>query len=262
MSDLHFGRIDERLLDPLVDAVRRLAPDVVAVSGDLTQRARSREFREARDFLARLPGPRIVVPGNHDVPLDRPARFLWPLRNWRRYITEDLEPCYSDEEIIVAGINTARSLTWKGGRISREQVGRAFARLCAIDPWAVKIVVTHHPFDLPSGHNGRDLLGRAAMAMAEFARCGADVFLAGHLHLGYVTRTAERYRIQGHSALVVQAGTAISTRARGEFNAFTVLRVRQSAVVVDRWVWDGRGAFAPSEAERFERTSEGWGTAA
>jgi 3',5'-cyclic AMP phosphodiesterase CpdA len=159
--------------------------------------------------------------------------------------------------MIVVGINTARSLTWKGGRINLEQVGRTLETLCVMAPRAVKIVVTHHPFDLPSGHTTRDLLGRAHMAMRHFARCDADIFLAGHLHLGYITRTAERYRIEGHSALVVQAGTAISTRSRGDFNSFNVLRVARPAVTVERWIWGG-AAFAPTEVERFEHTPGGW----
>jgi 3',5'-cyclic AMP phosphodiesterase CpdA len=93
VSDLHFGRIDPATLDPLRKTAERLKPDLVVVSGDLTQRARAWQFREARDYLATLPKPQLVVPGNHDVPLyDVVSRFLRPLSNYRRYISEDLEP--------------------------------------------------------------------------------------------------------------------------------------------------------------------------
>src|SRR6267143_6988102 len=102
LSDLHFGRVDKQLIDPLISAVTEVSPDLVAVSGDLTQRARSHQFREARVFLDALPKPQIVVPGNHDVPLHNPfTRFLQPLDKYRRYITDDLEPAYVDEEIVV-----------------------------------------------------------------------------------------------------------------------------------------------------------------
>jgi len=264
LSDLHFGRIDYRLLGPLVGAVERAAPDVVAVSGDLTQRALPGEFREARAFLARLPGPQVVVPGNHDVPLTNfAARLLWPLENWCRYIGDDLAPFYQDEEIAVAGVNTARALVWKGGRINRGQAGRVFDRLCTLNPKVIRIVVSHHPFDLPAGHPEGDLVGRARMAMDQFARCRADIFLAGHLHVGYIAHTAERYRIHGHSALVVQAGTAISTRGRGEFNSFNVLRIAHPVVTVERVVWQlpaagERGAFVASAGERFARGGDAW----
>jgi len=109
VSDLHFGRIDPATLEPLLAAAKEIRPHVVVVSGDLTQRARAWQFREARDFLAALPQPQVVVPGNHDVPLYNVAlRFADPLANYRRYITDDLEPFYRDDEIAVAGINTAR----------------------------------------------------------------------------------------------------------------------------------------------------------
>lgn len=270
LSDLHFGRIDYRTLGPLAAAAWEIAPNLVAVSGDLTQRARPREFREARDFLATLPQPQLVVPGNHDVPFRDPvARFFRPLGNWTRYFGEDLAPVYRDEEMVVAGVNTARSLAIKGGRISRWQVEWVLSRICEVPDAIVKIVVTHHPFDLPAGHSERDLLGRARSAMARFAQCGADLFLAGHLHRGYAVHTAERYRIAGRSALVVQAGTAVSTRTRGEWNGFNVVRVEHPRILVERWQWEPkgsgrmgeagtRGRFVLKEEQRFGRGPEGW----
>src|ERR1700704_6778790 len=93
LSDLHFGRVDKQLIDPLISAVTEVKPDLVAVSGDLTQRARSHQFREARAFLDALPKPQIVVPGNHDIPFyNFLARFAQPLDNYRHYISSDLEP--------------------------------------------------------------------------------------------------------------------------------------------------------------------------
>src|SRR2546421_2446886 len=109
LSDLHFGRVDERLVEPLIAAVTEIDPDLVAVSGDLTQRARSHQFIEARAFLDALPQPQIVVPGNHDIPMHNVyARFFQPLDKYRRYITNELQPFYADEEIAVVGLNTAR----------------------------------------------------------------------------------------------------------------------------------------------------------
>ena len=117
LSDIHFGRVDAAIVEPLISLIGKIKPDVVAVSGDLTQRARSEQFKEARAFLDRLPQPQIVVPGNHDVPLYNIfARFLQPLDKYRRFITEDLSPFYGDEEIAGLAVNTARSLTFKGGR--------------------------------------------------------------------------------------------------------------------------------------------------
>src|SRR5947207_16015284 len=107
-------------------------------------------------------------------------------------------------------------------------------RLYSPDPAAVKVVVTPHPFDLPEGHDERGLVGRARMAMEQLASCGADLFLAGHLHVSHTTHSAKRYKIKGHSALVVQAGTAASTRGRGVENSFNLLRLARPHLPVER----------------------------
>jgi 3',5'-cyclic AMP phosphodiesterase CpdA len=260
LSDLHFGRIDARVVGPLAEAVREVGPSLVVVSGDLTQRARAAQFEEARAFLDSLPRPQLVVAGNHDVPLwDVLARFTRPFEKYRRYISEELEPFYEDDEVAVAGVNTARSLTRKYGRINERQVAHLRERLCAYRAEVFKVVVTHHPFDLPPGHDEREIVGRARMAMEALAACGTDILLAGHLHVSHTGHTAERYRISGHSALFVQAGTATSTRGRGEANSFNVVRLKHPHAQVERRVWQPETkSFRPGPAETFRRTAEGW----
>jgi 3',5'-cyclic AMP phosphodiesterase CpdA len=260
LSDIHFGRLDRRTIEPLLTAIRGVMPDLVAISGDLTQRARRTQFAEARAFLDRLSFPLLVVPGNHDVPLyNLPARFLDPFGGYRRYITHDLEPVHDAGEVIAVGMNSARSLPFHGGgRLNEAQVAGAAARLRAADREAIKIVVTHHPFDLPAGHRRGDLIGRSDMAMQQLAAAGADVFLAGHLHVSHVGHSAERYRIAGHSALVVQAGT-LSTRERGEMNTFNVLRLERSRITVERHSWhEPAFAFQPSWTGTFHHGPDGW----
>ena len=260
LSDLHFGAINERTLRPLVDAVAGLRPDAVAVSGDLTQRARVAEFTRARAFLDALPSPQIVVPGNHDIPLHNLfGRFWSRLSRYRQYITQDLEPFIVDNEIAIAGLNTARSWAIKGGRANSQQVARLCAHLDAAPATATRIIVAHHPFDLPEGLRDRHLVGRARLAMELFARSRTDVFLTGHLHASHTGDTAARYRIPGHSALVVQAGTATSRRERSETNSFNVLRVDRSQVLVERFTWNANASrFARAHLESFDRAEDGW----
>jgi len=259
LSDLHFGRLDRRVVAPLVAAIQAIAPDLVAVSGDFTQRARTRQFVEARDFLEKLPWPRLVVPGNHDVPLfDVARRFLRPLARYRRFIADDVEPIFIDEEIAALGLNSARSLTFGRGRLNAAQIRKATDRLRAIPPDVIKIIVTHHPFDLPDDYDESQLVGGARMAMAELASVGADLFLAGHLHVSHIGRTAERYQIAGHSALVVQAGT-MSTRQRGEANSFNVLRLNRPHATVERRTWDpDQQLFVEASMRTFTRSDRGW----
>ncbi|HEX7439150.1 MAG TPA: metallophosphoesterase [Caldimonas sp.] len=260
LSDLHFGRVDAAILDPLVALVSRIAPDAVVVSGDLTQRARSAEFRQARAFLERLPQPRIVVPGNHDVPLYRVwERLLSPLGKYRRHIDTVLEPVFVDDEIAIVGINTVRVLAFKNGRINKEQVDAIRRRLAPLDSTLTKVVVTHHPFDLPDKSGNAGLVGRAGMAMNAFAACGVDLLLAGHFHASRAGDTANRYELPGYAALAVQAGTATSTRGRGESNSFNVLRLAPDEIGVERHVWQPDAlAFAHERTDRFRRKDSRW----
>jgi len=263
LSDLHFGRVDPALLDPLVAVVAAAKPDVVAISGDLTQRARTRQFREARAFLDRLPQPQIVVPGNHDVPLyDVVRRFVAPLQRYTRIITHDLSPMFRDDQIAVIGLNTARSLTFKGGRINVGQVGLVARHFAGLDDTILRVVVTHHPFDLPEHGEEGDLIGRARMAMQAFADCGVDLLLSGHLHHAHAGDTGSRYEIPGFAALVVQAGTATSTRSRGESNAFNVIRAGTARIEVDVLSWQPeRSGFSLLRTDVFERRGGRWSRA-
>ncbi|HET7730860.1 MAG TPA: metallophosphoesterase family protein [Usitatibacter sp.] len=264
LSDLHFGKVDASLLEPLRRRIRALDPQVLVVSGDLTQRAKTRQFREARAFLDTLPGVPIVVPGNHDVPLyDVFRRFLAPLARYKRIIGADLEPSYVDEEIAVVGVNTARSLVFKGGRINEEQVERIRSRLCRLPEAMTKIVVSHHPFDMPDDWDEQhQVVGRAKMALQTLAACGADVLLAGHMHRSHAGQTAETVQAGGVAALLIGAGTATSTRGRGEPNAFNALRIEPRHIVVEEYAFDAavRG-FELALRSEFTHGPGGWSPA-
>jgi 3',5'-cyclic AMP phosphodiesterase CpdA len=259
LSDLHFGRVDPTILPPLVEFIDAVKPDVVAVSGDLTQRARTSEFAAAREFLASIPFPQIVVPGNHDVPLHNLiSRFTRKLDRYTRYITADLQPAYADSEIVVVGVNTARAWTWKDGRINRSQLRHLRAVMQAARAQVTKIVVTHHPFDLPAGASGR-VVGRSREAIKTLAECGVDLLLAGHFHIADTGQTAKRYKMPGYSAIIVSSGTSTSTRGRGQPNSFNLIRIEKPAISIERRVWrPASGGFDVLSVERFHRSEGGW----
>jgi 3',5'-cyclic AMP phosphodiesterase CpdA len=259
LSDLHFGRTDPDVVRGACEAVNRLKPDLVVISGDLTQRARSHQFRAARAFLDRLPKPQIVVPGNHDIPLwNIFSRTFSPLRKYRRIVTRDLEPFFADGEIAVLGLNTARSLTIKDGRINRRQIDIAVARFSAGAPHCVRILVTHHPFDQPEKGDAGDIVGRAVLAMSEIGS-RVDLILSGHLHLGRTGASAVRY--PGSGALIILAGTATSTRVRGEPNAFNRIALDGDRLTLERLEWDAASrAFCPAATEAFRRSDGLWNT--
>jgi len=249
------------LVDPLLRAVNALKPDLVAISGDFTQRARHSQFAEARAFITSLEAKTLVVPGNHDIPLyDVVERFAAPLVRYRQYISNNLEPEYIDDEMIVLGVNTARMLAFPlgEGRINNLQVDRIVQRLTALPPALLRVIVTHHPFDLPPGVHQRRLLGRSAMAMAKLATVNADLFLSGHLHIAHVSHAVERYEAAGYSALIVQAGT-VSMRGRGEVPSFNVLRMHRPEIELSRHAWQpGTATFTATPVGTYRHTERGW----
>lgn len=260
ISDLHFGRLDSTTLEPLVAALRTVGPHLTIVSGDLTHRARTDEFVAARSFLDRLPSPLLAVPGNHDVPLHNPiARFLAPLVKYRRYVDRQVEPYFADEEIVVQGLNTARSFTWKNGRINGEQLDLVRKRFAAADARAVKIVVTHHPLDLPATFQRGELVGRAERALPALAACGVDLLLAGHYHVGGSGDTSRSYDIENFAAIAVQAGTTTSSRRRDEPNSFNLIYIDRTAIEIEHFrLRDDERAFVAEFRERYHRTAGGW----
>lgn len=259
ISDIHFGRDRPELLEPLLDAINGAGADLVAVSGDLTQRARHRQFRAAREFLDRIGPPVLCVPGNHDTPLDNlPQRIFRPWRRYRRYISRDLEPVFQDEEINVVGLNTVNPYDWQRGRAGR----RALRRACAAfgEPRGrTRIVVAHHPFEHGPGAT-KSLTRGAERAIDALAGCGADVVLTGHLHSWGAAPFAERKGRRG--ALQVQAGTGLSSRLRGEENDFNILIVEPGEITVERHATPDDGTkFVLARTQRFRLGDAGWSPA-
>jgi 3',5'-cyclic AMP phosphodiesterase CpdA len=262
LSDLHFGREDPAIVAALLADLERLRPSVVAVSGDLTQRARSRQFRAAREFLDRIAAPLVVVPGNHDVPLhDVVRRFASPLGRYARLVTPVLEPVYADDELHVAGVSTARAMAWKEGRISLAQIAALRAELCgegAVE--RLRVLVAHHPFDAPGDRPRRRVAGRSGSALRALAACGLDLVLTGHLHRpshGELEHPVERL---ARSVLAFHAGSATSVRLRGEPNSYNWIDVDGPRLALAIRGYAG-GRFAVVQRRRFERGPGGWRSA-
>ena len=263
LSDLHFGAHDPELVDAVEERVNADKPDLVVVSGDFTQRARTEQFKEACEFLDRLreAGHDVLgVPGNHDVPLyDVLRRFLSPLARYRRYIDDALCPFIEKKGMAVLGINTARSLTFKDGRISHEQMAFIRETFTRTDRAVPRILVTHHPmFALPVGE-GSELgkaIGRQEHALGAIADAGVDILLAGHNHRASTHDAADLVTRAG-SALVIQAGTATSVRLRGEEQSFNRIEVNGDEVGVTELGWNG-DTFVEGEPAAYRRTGDRW----
>jgi 3',5'-cyclic AMP phosphodiesterase CpdA len=258
LSDLHFGRHEPAIADAIVAKLGEVGPDLTVISGDLTQRARRREFAAARDFVGRLRPPVLIVPGNHDVPLYDVARRFWrPLARYRRYICDDLQPLFVDQQIAVLGINTARSATFSNGRISYAQAAAIRATFSQLPDDRFRILVAHHPLMAPPGRPGLAVVGRAATAIAAAAAAGVQLVLAGHHHHAFMADLAGFHLAMDRSILIVEAGTAMSLRRRGEPNSFNLIEIAPERLSCTVQVWGG-DRFIGGEAAAYSLADRRW----
>jgi 3',5'-cyclic AMP phosphodiesterase CpdA len=261
LSDLHFGAHDDRLVEAVERQVDALKPDLVVVSGDFTQRARTEQFREACAFLERLgeAGHDVLgVPGNHDVPLyDVLRRFLSPLTRYRRFIDDSLCPFIELPGVAVLGINTARSLTFKDGRINRDQVEFIRETFARVPHDSVRVLVTHHPLlALKVGGEAERAIGRHEMALDAVEESGVDMLLAGHHHHAS-SQDASDLVTRAGGVLVIQAGTATSTRVREQDQSFNCIDIGDEAVTITVHAWNG-DSFRPEDARRYALQDGKW----
>jgi len=243
ISDTHFGTEWPPVVEALVALARREQPDLVVLSGDITQRARAAEFAAARAFVDRLGAPWVAIPGNHDIPLyNLAARIGWPYAGQRAAFGAELEPVHASPGLLVLCINTTRPWRHENGVVDAAQIERVAARLAAATAAQLRVVVVHQPAAVWRPEDAHDLLRGHDAALQRWAEAGADIVMGGHIHLPYVIAPAGLAR----RLWVVQAGTAVSSRVRaGVPNSVNLLRWGGSAgareAIVERWDCDAKG---------------------
>jgi 3',5'-cyclic AMP phosphodiesterase CpdA len=265
LSDIHFGANDPKVVAGANAWLQEQQPDLVIVSGDFTQRARRVQFEQASAWLNRLRADGhtiLAVPGNHDIPLyDVARRFAAPLRRYKRWISNELCPWFEDDHVAVLGMNTARSLTIKSGRLNREQMAMIEERFARVAPDKTRILVTHHPlYAMPIGDGSElsEAVGRHDDAVRAVCRAGVHIALAGHFHRTYAAAARKMVETAG-GALVIQAGTATSVRLRNdELQSFNWIHAhRNNDIELQVVAWDGHG-FRRGNHVRFAYDGENW----
>jgi 3',5'-cyclic AMP phosphodiesterase CpdA len=255
ISDTHFGTEQPLVVEALAAFTAQQRPDLVVLSGDITQRARRAQFQAARLFIERLGTPFLAIPGNHDVPLfDVLARVAHPYGRYREAFGNELEPVHSSADLLVQCLNTTRWWRHTKGEISSEQIERVAARISAATPKQLCVVVVHQPVWVPDTGDAHNLVRRHAVAVQRWASAGADVVMGGHIHLPYVKQLPDLPR----RLWAVQAGTALSYRVRGgQANSVNLLRWGRDAppgrCVVEQWECPAAGpAFVRAAVTQLE----------
>lgn len=257
ISDPHFGTEQA----PVVEALARLAlaqsPELLILSGDITQRAKRNEFDAARKFVDRLNAPaRLVIPGNHDIPLFHlAARLFTPYARYRRAFGADLEPVFESAELLVVGVNTTRRYRHIEGEVSAAQIERVACRLRQASKTQLRIVVTHQPVYVTHQEDEKNLLNGRDEAVRRWAEAGVDLILGGHIHRPFVCNLHGRLAGFPRRVWAVQAGTALSSRTRSDAgNSVNLIRYGLASpqhCIIERWDYDGKSqAFMRVVAEQ------------
>lgn len=238
LSDTHFGTERPEVMAAISQLCQQQRPELVILSGDITQRARRVQFAAARDFTDQLQTPLLSVPGNHDLPLfNLLARMFRPYGNYRRYFGDELEPEFETDRLLVIGVNSTRPGRHKNGELNDQQIDRVARRLRQARPEQLRVVVQHHPVRAVEASDTANLMIGREKAVPAWVDAGMDLVLAGHIHLPYVLPLQGE---QGRQAWTVQAGTAVSERVRGDIpNSVNLISFEhiqgKPHCVVERW---------------------------
>lgn len=262
ISDTHFGTEQTPVVEALVALALQQQPDVVVLSGDITQRAQAAQFRQARSFVDRLKAPVVAIPGNHDIPLmDIAARLLRPYARYARAFGNDLEPVFSCSDMLVVCVNTTRAYRHQHGDVSRVQIDRVAQLLQTATKDQLRVVVVHQPIAVMHAQDAVDQLRNHAAAQRQWAAAGADLVMGGHIHLPYTLALSGLAR----PIWAVQAGTGVSTRVReGVPNSVNLVRWAgaQGAGLcyIEQWDFDATSdAFACVKETRVAPARAGYG---
>ncbi len=229
VSDIHVGAHDDLTLDGLAQDLHDAGVSATIVTGDLTMRARTHEFVRAKAVIDQFPGPRMVVIGNHDVPLTNPLhRMTSPYGKYRAEVTGNLDPVLDLGTVRIQGLGSMPRWRWKSGRISARQSRDIRATFADSPPGTVRVVAMHHP---PSSEDLESLAGGDGFERA-LVDAQVDIVLAGHTHVPAVQVLEVGTGAQSRSIIEVIAGTATSHRTRGVVRSWSLLEITARTLTV------------------------------
>ncbi len=264
ISDIHLGpHFNAERGELIVREAQEIQPDLLVIAGDLVMRADFKDqWLQARSYIERLPHPKLIVMGNHDVPqYNQVARYLWPTARYRKYITPELNPVWECDNMVVVGLNTSRSFTLQGGKLSLRQIAWMEQTLSRYSEQHCKIVVMHHHVLVPPGDQAKHAIVNADLAIAAMDRAGAELVMCGHIHTSFIGNTLEVAANLQAGTIISQSGTATSTRGRRWMrgkNAFNIIEIEAQVIRISQRMYLGEAKrFVPVSEHVFPRRSAG-----
>lgn len=265
-SDVHFGKLhDPGALEAFLRFLEGAEPDLLVISGDLTQRARIGEYEAARDFIRKLaPLPVVVTPGNHDVPLYRIfERLLRPLGNYQTFISRDLDTVTEIPGATVVSLNsTSPYRAIVNGRIRKSQLRFAAQAFRAAPEDDFRILVAHHNLLRAPDYEPEQVLPGHRRYLSAFARMKVELILGGHLHRSYVGSSLDAYPQEDGtpSIIIAHTGTTASLRGRGKErgrNSLNLIQISpRDVVILPHILLREEGIFHPTGTHTFPRRGE------
>jgi len=230
ISDIHFGLEDTAVLDWVAGCIARERPDAVAITGDLTMRARHREFAAAARWINALGVPVTIEVGNHDLPyFNLIERFTDPYRRYRALETAVERPITLPGVAIIPLKTTARAqlrLNWSKGRVGPGSLAACLAAIDALPPGTRAVVTCHHPL-VETGTHGKALTRGGEQALAALAQRDVLAVLSGHVHDAFdIVHTTAKGPVR-----MIGAGT-LSQRVRTTPAGFNELTFTEAGLVV------------------------------
>jgi len=264
ISDLHAGPpFRLKLAEQVAREAHELKPDLLVVSGDFVQRADFvNQWQTIAAYLKTLPEPRLVVAGNHDVPLFNPYNRLFrSYDRYKRYITPDLNPVFERPGLAVVGGCTAHGLTVDGGYLSPEQIATLERLFIRFPAGTCKVAVLHHHVVNPPGSKHRNMISNADEAVQLLDRCDVELLLCGHIHVSYVGTTLDVRPNLRQGTIICQSGTTTSRRGHGREkgkNSYNVIEIEDSVIRIGQHMFlEDAGRFVPVAEHVFPRRSAG-----
>jgi 3',5'-cyclic AMP phosphodiesterase CpdA len=235
VSDLHFGRQDKGPAEALSQVMASIGPQLIVISGDLTQTASNEEFRLVRAFMDGLPCPYITIPGNHDIPeFPLTERFFAPYKRYKTHISDNLFPVMQFDEMVIAGLNSARPViphwNWANGRLSRAQFVE-LEKLLGPDDGRWRLCTFHHPIHKMEDSPLDLTVFGGKRAMKRIAELQVDLVMTGHVHHASITTLGT----DKHKTVYLSASTTLSNRIREQENGFNLITLKPDEFTIEHY---------------------------